>query len=326
MPGYSSWNSNRCSYNIKCARNNNRAPNGCLGADPAMNYESELAQLDELSVARMSIGVGSGSDASNGSALWMIDNSPDKDTINPAQVFDNAALVSALTTINVCAEVAPPPPTTKAPTKNPTPAPTKNPTPGPTSKPTPSPTRSPTASPTKSPTPDPTKAPVSFSGNELTPLGGKGGGTGGVDGPEAPYCSEDVVLTTRVGDTDYREVPITIVSQSTTKVTFQISQEWMEDVSYLSTRFRDTTFGLPPCQTFTDVSTSWVSGEFTALCTKSSQLAMVEIWVADSSFDYATDFATLPKCSCDKPAEEMPMVRYMFQLECVSKCVSGCPS
>jgi hypothetical protein len=103
MPGHS----NKCESNkIECARNNARSPGGCLGANPATDYVSELAKLDELKVARMAIGVGGGSGTTHGSALWMIDNSPAKNTINPAQVSDNDALVTAVTSVNVCAEIA----------------------------------------------------------------------------------------------------------------------------------------------------------------------------------------------------------------------------
>jgi hypothetical protein len=60
----------------------------------------------------------------------------------------------------------------------------------------------------------------------------------------------------------------------------------------------------------------------TAFCTKRSKIAMVEVWAAHASFSYVSDVAVLPDCSCDAPpnATGLPMVKYVFQLECVSTC------
>jgi hypothetical protein len=340
---------------IKCARNNARSPDGCLGANPATNFVSELKKLDELMVARMAIGVGGGSETTNGSALWMIDNSPDKNTINPAQVFDNDDLVTAVTSVNVCAEVADPTPwptkaPTRAPTKAPTPSPTNNPTPGPTNKPTPGPTKNPTPSPTNKPTPGPTNNPtpsptnkptpgptdkptmapfVTFDGPVLTELG-KEGATGGVSGPvTSPLCPSDVVIVRKIGGTSYGDnKPITILSQKyNNKVTFQLSQEWQKDnLDYLFVRFKETDFGSPHCHAFKNVSSTWTSDPFTAPCTRNSKIAMVEVWASHSTFASGLDVAELRDCSCDAPADVSPMVMYQFQVECVSTCPEPCPA
>jgi hypothetical protein len=336
MPGHS----NKCErYKIECARNNGRSPGGCLGANPATNFVSELKKLDELMVARMAIGVGGGSETTNGSALWMIDNSPDKSTIDPAQVFDNDDLVTAVTSVNVCAEVPVADPTasptnkpTHAPTNAPTRAPTKAPTPSPTNKPTPGPTNKPTPSPTNRPTPGPTNkptvAPVTFGGPSLTELG-KEGSTGGVVGPQTPppSCDSDVVMLRKIGGTNYVENPITIFSQGPTEVTFELNQEWTsQKLDYLFVRYKDTAFGFPTCLTFENVSASWTSESLTAFCTKNSKISVVEVWAADSTFKSGLDIAELPNCGCGAPADLPPMVKYQFLVECVSTCPStDCP-
>jgi hypothetical protein len=330
MPGHS----NKCERNkIECARNNGRSPGGCLGANAATNYVSELKKLDELMVARMAIGVGGGSETTNGSALWMIDNSPDKSTIDPAQVFDNDDLVTAVTSVNVCAEVSVADPTL-SPTNKPTRAPTKAPTPSPTDKPTRAPTKAPTPSPTNNPTPGPTNkptmAPVSFGGPSLTELG-KEGGTGGVSGPVTPdpSCSSDIVLVRKIGGTSYGDnTPIAILSQNPNEVTFQLSQEWKkkDNLDHLFVRFRDTYIGSPHCHAFQNISATWTSDPFTAVCTRNSKVAMVEVWASHSTFDSGLDIAEVPGCSCDAPADGFPMVKYQFLLECVSTCPEDCPS
>jgi hypothetical protein len=354
MPGYS----NKCeSDKIECTRNNARSPGGCLGANPATNFVSELEKLDELKVARMAIGVGGGSETTHGSALWMIDNSPDKNTIDPAQVFDNDALVTAVTSVNVCAEVADDPPApsptqnptpgptdkptpsptkkpTHGPTNKPTPSPTKKPTPAPTNKPTPLPTKNPTPSPTNHPTPSPTDKPtvVFNSGPTLTVLGEEGGTpVVGVSGPEIPppSCGSDVVMVRQIGGTSYLagNKPITILSQNALGVTFQVSQEWTKGhLSYLFVRFRDSDFGFPHCHSFEDVNGTWTSDILAAVCTKNSKSAMVEIWASDPSFTSGLDTAEIPECSCGAPTDGFPTVKYEFQLECVSTCPEPCPA
>jgi hypothetical protein len=281
MPGYS----NKCERDkIACARNNARSPGGCLGADPATNFVSELEKLDELKVARMSIGVGGGSETTHGSALWMIDNSPNKNTIDPAQVFDNDALVTAVTSVNVCAEVAnlTPSPTknpSPAPTKNPTPSPTKNPTPGPTDKPTPGPTPSPTKSPTPQPTPQPsTNAPISIGGfpSGYTPLGGPSATTVGVSQPSGGN-------------------PLVIGEQTCVDVGFGLTNTWGTSIDYIFVQYKDLKTGLQVCEAFKNVTTSWFV-EFSAKCRHHAPISIVTITAVDSSFSTGDTAALLDCC------------------------------
>ena len=217
--------------------------------------------------------------------------------------------VGALTFGTGCSVVAPQPVTS---------APTISPTVTATSEPTASPTVAATAEPTASPTDTPvaladsTSATVAFA--DLTP---------------APYCGSDVLLVRKIGSTSYNDKPITIISQSspTGEVTFQISQEWTNtDISYLFVRFRDEELAYPNCHTFEHVNATWKSGQLTAFCNKFSNIALVEIWASDASF-MVSDVAVLPECSCNAPTTNLPMVKYIFQMECVSTCPGpACPS
>jgi hypothetical protein len=66
-------------------------------------YDSELQELDKLNVIRMTIGVGKATDISVGSALWMIDNSPDDN--EPLQIDSTDDLSAILT--NLCVPAPP---------------------------------------------------------------------------------------------------------------------------------------------------------------------------------------------------------------------------
>jgi hypothetical protein len=131
----------------------------------------------------------------------------------------------------------------------------------------------------------------------------------------------------KIGGTNYAQMPITILSQDPTEVTFELSQEWTsQNLDYLFVRFRDTDFVSPSCLAFDDVSASWKSDPFTAACTRNSKVAMVEVWASHSTFASGLDIAEFPDCSCDAPADPPPMVKYQFLVECVSTCPEPCPA
>jgi hypothetical protein len=185
----------------------------------------------------------------------------------------------------------------------------------PTKSPTPEPTASPTVSPTVAPTTEPTASATAATlvVADVTP---------------APYCGSDVSLVRQIGGTSYTDKPISIISQTSPigEVTFQISQEWIDtELSHLFVRFKDDELAYPNCQTFEQVNATWKSEPLTATCNKFSKIAIVEIWAADDSF-MESDDAVLPECSCGAPSDlPQNMVKYVFQVECVSKCPeSGC--
>jgi hypothetical protein len=97
------WGDEDCkdSNYASCARNNQ----GCLDEDVAKTFDSELAELNRLHVNRLSIGIGSGSDVSNDSGLWRIDNDPRRDSqgLLPQQVFTTDDLIDTLS--HLCPEL-----------------------------------------------------------------------------------------------------------------------------------------------------------------------------------------------------------------------------
>jgi hypothetical protein len=226
-------------------------------------------------------------------------------------------------------EEAAPPPTknpTPSPTKNPTPSPTKNPTPSPVKDPTPSPTNNPTPTPTKNPTPSPTKNPTPAPTPSVEILGETGAPVS-VSGPEVPSCPGDVTMNRMEGFTNYADSPITILSQDTSQVTFQLRQEWKDGpLANLWVRYKDDT-RLKSCGAFTDIGADWTSKPLTAICTVNARIAVVEIWVSDSILSRGLNTAELPECSCEAPADtSLPMVKYTFLLQCVRSCPAPCPA
>ena len=146
-------------------------------------------------------------------------------------------------------------------------------------------------------------------------------------------CTGDVVQVRQVGGTMYGDdKPIKLLTQNTDEITFALSQEWApSNLDYLFVRYKETAFGSPKCLTFEGVDSAWKSESLTAVCTKNSQIALVEVWASDSEFNSGLDNATLPDCSCDVPDSATvpltPMVKYMFTVECVSTCAAAaCPA
>jgi hypothetical protein len=148
----------------------------------------------------------------------------------------------------------------------------------------------------------------------------------------APSCSTDIVLKRQIGLSNYTDIPIAIISQdSAGEVTFEISQKWTTEnnLANLTLRFKDDYLTFPKCHAFDDVDFNWTR-EFTAVCTKKSKIAVVEVWASGDSFTRQSDDAVPPNCTlCRDTAINtplVPMVKYVFQVECVSTCTGICPT
>jgi hypothetical protein len=144
----------------------------------------------------------------------------------------------------------------------------------------------------------------------------------------SPCISDDVKLVRKIGAANYTANPITIISQSSSneEVTFEISQEWMtDDLSYLFARFQDKEVAATKCHTFAQhLNAAWKSEPLTAICTRGSKIALVEVWASDNTFYNESDVAVLHP-TCTNAYDLPPTVKYVFQVECVSTCVE-CPT
>jgi hypothetical protein len=151
-----------------------------------------------------------------------------------------------------------------------------------------------------------------------------------VNATQPASSCRDVSLWRKIGVTSFTEMPITI-SQSVTpvkdKVSFHIAQNWTNNDSYLFVRFKDNESGYPTCTNLGTQSANWKSDALTAFCSKFSKTALVDIWVANDSFDSGTDVAKLPsECPQGDLPTHWPMVKYAFQLECSESCPESCPT
>lgn len=180
---------------------------------------------------------------------------------------------------------------------------TEEPTPSPTSEPTPSPTSEPTLSPSSEPT-DP-----------LVPLGDDDF----TDDVFLTPCPDDLLLLKHIGTEEFPNDAVSIISQDTTSVTVQVKQAYSTtEVDHFYYQYQEDHFD-NKCYEEQD----WAlddSIEITIQCTVNTQIALLELWVADSSFTSDGDDATIPKCCHPTVPEDTPVTKYLLEIKCVSEC------
>jgi choice-of-anchor A domain-containing protein len=200
---------------------------------------------------------------------------------------------------------------TKAPTPRPTPAPTprptKAPTPEPTKAPTPDPTMAPTPQPSKAPTPGPTarstKPPVTKAPTSgptpaptpaPTPVGASGCGSSGGHPGHTPLGGPSTVT---VGLSQPHDNLIVVGEQKNcSDIDFGLTNQWGTNIDYIFVQYTDLENGLPVCEAFKDVSTSWFA-TFSAKCRRHAAISIVTVTAIDSSF--STSGASLLECCGD---------------------------
>jgi hypothetical protein len=269
----------------------------CEDADVAKSFDSELAELDRLSVTRISIGVGSHSDIEKGSGLDFIDNNPNKEFLPgllPRQVLTSDDLTQVLR--NLCLESTPSP--TKSPSSQPTAVPTVTPTDYPTNT---SPSNRPTKSPTDEPSVEPTTAEPSSSPTTPSPTNKPTPppfGAGGFPGAPPGYTILSTPTTKVVGVSQpINANPIVIGEQNCLDVGFGMTNQYGTTVDYMFVQYKNRQNGIVVCEAFKNVSTDWFA-EFSAHCMRSAEVSVVTITVVDSSFS-VNHAASLPICCGD---------------------------
>merc|ERR1712194_703565 len=210
---------------------------------------------------------------------------------------------------------------TNAPTTGPTTAPTPGPTAGPTNAPTNAPTDGPTHVPTTTPTNAPTVVPTHVPTNAPTnaPLDGptaspvkliENGSKPTVDDvlfpPIGPTeCPPDILLLKHDGVTTYPENSIRILSQDETTVTVELLQLFtpvagvVDSVDYIFYQYNVNVFN-NKCYEEDNVVGGESITEITIQCTRTSQVAFLELWIADDGskglLDEQGDTAVIPNC------------------------------
>jgi hypothetical protein len=192
---------------------------------------------------------------------------------------------------------------------------TDEPSSSPSSPPTSSPSASPSAAPSSSPSSSPTvyEEPVDDidetedDTDPIVPVG-----------PEE--CPEDEVLVVHEGVTSIPPSAVTIISQDTTTVTIQLSQQWTsKTVDFVYYQYAVDSFN-NKCYAEDQVDNTW-SETITIQCSHHSQVGQLQIWLKDSGTDVLVedDNAVIPKC-CYPEETDSAVVSYILEISCVPKC------
>jgi len=168
---------------------------------------------------------------------------------------------------------------------------------------------------TEEPTPSPTNEPT----HPLVPLGDDDNTDDSYFPPVGPEeCPENLLLLKHIGTKEYPNDAVKIIKQNEQTVEVEISQLFSEtEVSNLYYQFYTDHFD-NKCYEEQDWSLDDPI-QITIQCTVNSQIALLELWVADGSFESGDD-ATIPKCCHSTVPEEIPVTKYMLEIKCVSEC------
>jgi hypothetical protein len=138
------------------------------------------------------------------------------------------------------------------------------------------------------------------------------------------FCEDDVSLLGTIGSVDYESLPITIISQDTHSVTIEVSNTWGEDViSNMFVRYDETNLE-STCHETTQVTKTSTS-RYTIACMSANSMALVDLFVADDSFNEFDNNAEVPEC-CHPEATDVlvpPTAQYVFEIQCASQ---DCPA
>jgi hypothetical protein len=136
---------------------------------------------------------------------------------------------------------------------------------------------------------------------------------------EGSECPEDVELVAVVGETQYPDIPIIVVEQSTEKVTFKVRNSFTETLKSLYVQFHEGIAGDTKCYPEDNVPRGeWV--EYTAYCMKNCPITIVDLWAEDESFNADGDNAIIPECCEPVSDHSAPIVQYTFKIHCDSQC------
>jgi len=218
-------------------------------------------------------------------------------TGSPTNLSPSASPTASLTGTGPTAEPEEPSPTGSPITLSPSARPTASLTgTGPTAEPEePSPTGSPTASPTP-----------------LFPL----------IGPET--CPNDILLMAHTGITAYPDDAVRIISQDSTTVTINLAQTFTSPdltIDNIFYQYKTNVFDTE-CLEEIDFHGEELM-EITIECTHSSQIALLELWIADDITKGVLsegDNAIIPDCCHATVPEGTPVTKYLVEIKCMTDC------
>ncbi|KAL3922848.1 MAG: hypothetical protein SGILL_001983 [Bacillariaceae sp.] len=138
-------------------------------------------------------------------------------------------------------------------------------------------------------------------------------------------CPYDYTVLQRLGDTDYTDLPLRILAQNGNTVEFTVGNTWSaagESIDQIFTSYAGDETGNKACDLSENVAAmESIDSKLTAYCTPTG-VAMIRMYVRDSSFDADKDTATLPDCCVDPSNSNLPALEYMAILNCHPTCNS----
>lgn len=191
-------------------------------------------------------------------------------------------------------------------------------------------TDAPTSGPSSSPSESPSAAPslqeaITEPPNDLDTLGENDDTTSNYVPPLGPNeCPEDVVLIQQEGVTEYVNDTVVILSQDTTSVTVALQQMYTspsESIDHVFYNYRPDPLDMKCYEEENVPGHNRI--EITIECVRSSQIALLEYWMADDIGKGVLaegDNAIIPKCCHPDVPEETPVTKYYLEIKCVSSC------
>jgi len=140
---------------------------------------------------------------------------------------------------------------------------------------------------------------------------------------EVMKCPNDLKIV-KTGVTSFPLDALSIKQQNTTSVQVELKQGFTSanaTINNVYYQYQADNFDRK-CYEKDDVS-GGSSIELTIICTHHSQLALLEVWIADDlSKDtlQVGDNATVPECCHPSHAEGTPVTKYLLEIKCVSEC------
>jgi hypothetical protein len=123
------------------------------------------------------------------------------------------------------------------------------------------------------------------------------------------------------------ELPIKIISQDTTSVTFQVINTFNETTTVF-TQYHTGNFGEVECLEVTNVNVTEIADTYTAQCMHNVPITILNIWVASTveSGSVIIDNDEVPGCCLPDQWTKTPTVQYTLKIPCVDPCPVDEPS
>jgi hypothetical protein len=123
------------------------------------------------------------------------------------------------------------------------------------------------------------------------------------------------------------ELPIKILSQDTTSVTFEVINTFNETTTVF-TQYHTGNYGEVECLEVTNVNVSEIADTYTAQCMHNVPITIVNIWVASTveSGSVIIDNDEVPGCCLPDQWKKTPTVQYTLKIPCVDPCPADVPS